>query len=248
MKGEAGDPGVIAVPSPELASQVGGAGLGSRGNDGFQREIDEGDPAGVAHTRGIDKFGPVAGCDSLRSTVELGCDEDEAAPRGQPVAQHEVRQDVLAAQLLEAGAGEDGARGVAVETARLRCFDVAGSRCGSRTRETLDELQLDGDDRSFTVGGDGFDEGVQGGAVAEVGVVEPARAVLEAESGDVLDEARQEVAPDPRGEVEVSSQRGEEVEGQRLRGEGWPRADPHSTTPRAHERAVPGGRGRGWRG
>ncbi len=171
MKSEAGDPGVVAVASPELASQVGSAGLSSCGNDGFQIEIDEAD-RGVARTRGIDEFGPIAGSHGLGPTVELGRDEDEAAPRGQSVAQHEIREDVLAAQLLETGAREDGAGGVAVETAGLRSLEVAGPRRGSRACETLDELQLDGDDGSFTVGGGSLDEGVKGSAVAEVGVVE----------------------------------------------------------------------------
>ncbi len=57
MKGETGDASVIAVPSPELVSQVGSTGLGSCGNDCFQCEIDEADPAVVALPRRIGEFG-----------------------------------------------------------------------------------------------------------------------------------------------------------------------------------------------
>lgn len=76
---------------------------------------------------------------------------------------------MLAPQLLEAGAGKCGTGGVLVETAGLRCLDVAGARRRRGASEPFGQLYLNGDDADLTGfrGGD-LDDGVQGDAIAEV--------------------------------------------------------------------------------
>ncbi|KQT70248.1 hypothetical protein ASG51_14435 [Methylobacterium sp. Leaf465] len=152
-------------------------------------------------------------------SVQGGTEQDEVGPGGKALLYHQLRENVLAPQLLKTRLHQRGSIRIDEEAAGPGGLGVAGPRRGRGSVHSLDVLDLYGDDRGLTIWGDNVEQDIEGGAVAEVIRPAPTGAVLKAQVRDGVDEAWEQAAPDPTGEIEILGQRGQQVEGQGLAGE-----------------------------